>query len=74
MMEGRTVISSRELATDVGEVYQAFAEAALLKEWWGPEGFTNTIHLFDLRPSGRWVLTMHGPEKVIMKTNRFLKQ
>lgn len=37
-MEGRTVISSRELATDVGEVYQVFAEAALLKEWWGPEG------------------------------------
>ena len=62
-MEGRTVISSRELATDVGEVYQVFAEAALLKEWWGPEGFTNTIHLFDLRPGGRWVLTMHGPEK-----------
>lgn len=29
----------------------------------GPEGFTNTIHEFDLRPEGKWLLTMHGPEK-----------
>ena len=34
-----------------------------LKNWWGPKGFTNTIHEFDLRPNGKWLLTMHGPEK-----------
>jgi uncharacterized protein YndB with AHSA1/START domain len=44
-------------------VYEAFANPLHLKNWWGPEGFTNTIHEFDLRPTGKWILTMHGPEK-----------
>jgi uncharacterized protein YndB with AHSA1/START domain len=44
-------------------LYEAFSNPAHLKQWWGPEGFTNTIHEFDLRPEGNWILTMHGPEK-----------
>ena len=57
------VYSDRELNSPIEIVYQAFANPLLLKEWWGPEGFTNTIHEFDLRPNGKWLLTMHGPEK-----------
>lgn len=30
--------------------------------WWGPTGFTNTIHQFEFKPGGRWLLTMHGPD------------
>ncbi|MFN8154343.1 MAG: SRPBCC domain-containing protein [Bacteroidia bacterium] len=55
--------SNRELHVPVELLYQAFANPLYLKEWWGPEGFTNTIHEFDLRPGGNWKLTMHGPEK-----------
>ena len=44
-------------------VFSAWAEPEHLKNWWGPEGFTNTFHEFDFRPGGRWVFTMHGPEK-----------
>ena len=58
-----TIYSSRELSAPLEIVYQAFANPLHLKEWWGPEGFTNTIHEFELRPEGRWLLTMHGPEK-----------
>lgn len=43
--------------------YQAFANPNILKDWWGPAGFTNTIHEFDLQAGGNWILTMHGPEK-----------
>jgi len=57
------IYSSRELHAAVETVYQAFADPTHLKNWWGPEGFTNTIHEFDLRPGGKWLLTMHGPEK-----------
>lgn len=57
------IYSSRELNTTLEIVYQAFANPLQLKNWWGPEGFTNTIHEFDLRPEGKWLLTMHGPEK-----------
>ncbi len=42
-------------------VFDAFADPAQLAQWWGPKGFTNTIHAFDLRPGGRWRLVMHGP-------------
>jgi uncharacterized protein YndB with AHSA1/START domain len=57
------IFSSRILNSPVEIVYQAFANPQHLKNWWGPEGFTNTIHEFDLQPGGKWILTMHGPEK-----------
>jgi len=57
------ILSSRILNASVEIVYQAFANPLNLQKWWGPEGFTNTIHEFDLRPGGKWILTMHGPEK-----------
>jgi len=57
------IYSSRELNAAVEIVYQAFANPIHLQKWWGPEGFTNTIHEFDLQPGGKWRLTMHGPEK-----------
>lgn len=62
-MNNNEIISSRILNSSVEIVYQAFENPNLLKNWWGPEGFANTIHEFDLRPGGNWILTMHGPEK-----------
>lgn len=57
------IYNSRVLNSPIEQVYQAFADPKYLKNWWGPNGFTNTIHEFDLRPEGNWILTMHGPEK-----------
>jgi len=59
----REIFSFRILKASVAIVYDAFANPLRLANWWGPEGFTNTIHEFDLKPGGRWVLTMHGPDK-----------
>lgn len=59
----KEIYSSREVSASLDILYQTFANPLHLKNWWGPEGFTNTIHEFDLRPEGRWILTMHGPEK-----------
>jgi uncharacterized protein YndB with AHSA1/START domain len=59
----QVVLSNRIITAPVSAVYHFFANPTLLKTWWGPEGFTNTIHEFELKPGGRWVLTMHGPEK-----------
>lgn len=33
-----------------------------IENWWGPNGFTNTIHKMDFREEGEWNLTMHGPD------------
>ena len=33
-----------------------------IKEWWGPDGFTNTIRKMDVREGGKWDFTMHAPD------------
>lgn len=57
-----TITSTRTFNYPVSQVYQAWANPELLAQWWGPKGFTNTFHEHDLRPGGRWIFTMHGPE------------
>ena len=56
------IYSSRAVNAPLDLLYQAFANPLILKKWWGPEGFTNTIHEFDLRHEGNLILTMNGPE------------
>lgn len=57
------IVSARSFPYPQTKVYRAWTEPELLKQWWGPAGFTNTFHEFDLRPGGTWKFTMHGPEK-----------
>ncbi len=59
----KEILSSRVINAPVEKVYEACANPSYLKNWWGPHGFTNTFHEFDLQPGGNWILTMHGPEK-----------
>ncbi len=61
-MSNPEITSTRVFPVPRGRLYGAFADPARLAVWWGPEGFTNTIHGFDLRPDGRWTFTMHGPD------------
>ena len=43
-------------------VFAAWADPVRLAQWWGPKGFRNTFHEFDLRPGGQWRFIMHGPD------------
>lgn len=44
------------------EVFAAFAQEQRLKNWWGPDGFSNTFQGFEFRAQGRWKFVMHGPD------------
>lgn len=33
-----------------------------IKNWWGPNGFTNTIEKMQVEAGGEWIFIMHGPE------------
>ena len=44
------------------EVFAAMSQPERIARWWGPTGFSNTIHEFEFKPNGRWLLTMHGPD------------
>lgn len=57
------IVSTRVFHVPVQLLFRAWTEPLHLKNWWGPNGFTNTFHEFDLRNGGRWRFTMHGPEK-----------
>ncbi len=56
------IVSTRHFYYPRDAVFAAFRDPARLAQWWGPAGFTSTIHEFDLRPGGRFHLTMHGPD------------
>ena len=52
----RTVNAPREL------VWRAWTEADQIAAWWGPNGFTTTIHEMDVAVGGVWRFMMHGPD------------
>jgi uncharacterized protein YndB with AHSA1/START domain len=43
-------------------VWKVFTEPGHIKNWWGPNGFTNTIFTMDVQPGGVWDFVMHGPD------------
>ena len=43
-------------------VWKAWSSPENLAQWWGPNGFTTTTMEFALKPGGRWIFTMHGPD------------
>lgn len=56
------IISTRIFNHPRELVFSAWTNPDRLKNWWGPNGFTNTFHEFDLRPGGKWTFVMHGPD------------
>jgi uncharacterized protein YndB with AHSA1/START domain len=52
----RIVSAPREL------VWTAWTDPEQVVKWWGPKGFTTTVHMMDVRPGGVWHHTMHGPD------------
>lgn len=58
----REIIVSRVLDATRQRVWRALTDPEQLKQWWGPKGFSNTIHEADIRSGGKLVFTMHGPD------------
>jgi uncharacterized protein YndB with AHSA1/START domain len=43
-------------------VWKVLTTPEYIKEWWGPDGFTNTILKMEVEEGGKWKFTMHGPD------------
>jgi uncharacterized protein YndB with AHSA1/START domain len=56
------VVTSRVIAATRDHVFAAWTDPSILACWWGPNGFTNSFHTFDLKPEGLWEFTMHAPD------------
>lgn len=58
----REIVLSREYDAPRELVWRAYTEPEHVNAWWGPDGFTNTVHEMDVRVGGRWRFIMHGPD------------
>lgn len=60
----REIVLTRVFDAPRELVFKAFTDPKHVAQWWGPNGFTNTIHEMDVRPGGVWRFIMHGPNGV----------
>jgi len=58
----REIVLTREFDAPRKLVWNAWTDPKQVVKWWGPRGFTTTIHEMNVRPGGVWRHTMHGPD------------
>jgi uncharacterized protein YndB with AHSA1/START domain len=58
----REIVVSQLLDAPITKVWDVWTTPDHIKNWWGPNGFTNTITKMELHPGGQWNLVMHGPD------------
>lgn len=70
----RELIISRKLNAPVDLVWEVWTKPEHIANWWGPNGFTNTITKMDVTPGGEWHLVMHGPDGTDYKNKSIFKE
>lgn len=58
----RELVADRVIHAPRQLVYKMWTDPKHMPEWWGPNGFTNTIHEMDVKTGGHSSYTMHGPD------------
>jgi uncharacterized protein YndB with AHSA1/START domain len=71
MTSDREIVITRVFDAPRELVFDTWTDPKHVPAWWGPIGFTTTIHEMDVRPGGTWRLTMRGPDGVDYK-NRII--
>jgi len=60
----REILITRVFDAPRETVWAAVTDPNQVVHWWGPNGFSTTIHKMDFRPGGEWIHTMRGPDGV----------
>ena len=58
----REIVTTRVLDAPPELVFAAWTDPQRIVAWWGPRGFSTTVHEMDVRPGGLWRFVMHGPD------------
>jgi len=66
----REIVLVRVLDATRRAVFDAWTDADAFCQWFGPEGFTCSVHAMDVRPGGRARFDMVAPDGTVF-TNRF---
>jgi uncharacterized protein YndB with AHSA1/START domain len=57
------VVVTRVFDAPIEQVWNAWAEAAMVKQWWGPTGFTCPLANMDFRVGGTSLVCMRAPKE-----------
>lgn len=60
--EKRELRITKTFKAPIELLWEVWTDPNHIVNWWGPNGFTNTIHTMDFKEGGEWTLTMHGPD------------
>lgn len=61
-MENKSLHITHDFSNTIFQIWDAWTKPEHLVNWWGPEGFTSTIHQLEFKEGGEWNLTLHGPD------------
>ncbi len=56
------LVVTRVFDAPVERVWQAFTDPNYISRWWGPKDFTAPSIKLDLRPGGKYLYLMRGPD------------
>lgn len=70
----RSINMSRVLNAPIDLVWEVWTQPEHIKNWWGPDGFSNTITKMDVVNEGEWDLVMHGPDGTDYKNRSIFKE
>src|SRR4029077_15941419 len=65
---------SRLLKAPIELVWEVWTDPEHIKNWWGPNGFTNSISKMEVEPGGEWHLVMHGPDGTDYKNKSVFRE
>jgi uncharacterized protein YndB with AHSA1/START domain len=60
--ENREIPITKIFKVPLDLMWEVWTDPAHLVHWWGPNGFTSTIHKMDFQKGGEWKLTLRGPD------------
>lgn len=61
-VEKQDLVMRHVFDASVAQVWQAWTDAALIQQWWGPDGFTCPVAELDVRVGGSAFLGMANPQ------------
>lgn len=70
----REIKVSRVFNAPIDLVWEVWTNPEHIKNWWGPNGFTSSIQLMDVKKDGEWNLVMHGPDGTDYPNESFFRE
>lgn len=61
-METKELQTTATFNAPIVLLWEVWTNPGKIVNWWGPNGFSTTIHEMNFKEDGEWNLTLHGPD------------